>query len=246
MTSTGVLGATGMTGSLILSTLLSMSASQVSSIITVTRRPPTNSASSCTGPKLTTHVDKDTSKWESLLSTPAPPQILFSALATTRGAAGGFDKQYALEHDLNVALAKAARSHPTSPTHTYVLISSASGDVDSRLPYLKMKGEIERDVLALDFAHTVILRPGIIAGRREESRPAEAIIRWVADIAGWVSGGKLKDFWAQDADVIARAAVRAGLRAQRGGFDGKSTIIDQKEILEMGRQPLTDEERTGS
>lgn len=260
MASILVLGSTGMTGSHILSTLLSLPSSQVSSITTISRRPPSqtfNASGASASPKVATHVEKDTTKWESLVATAnngsatasmspsAPAQILFSALATTRGAAGGFDKQYTLEHDLNVTLAKAARSHATGPTSTYVLISAASASVDSRFGYSRMKGEIERDILALEFPHTVILRPGLIGGRREESRPAEAAIRWIADGLGWISGGKLKDFWTQDADVIGRAAVRAGLRAQRGELTGSSTILAGNDIMELGRHPLTDEERQG-
>ena len=254
MASILVLGSTGMTGSHILSTLLSLPSSQVSSITTISRRPPpqtSNAGSAPASPKVTTHVEKDTAKWESLVATAnsgpttAPARILFSALATTRGAAGGFDKQYVLEHDLNIALAKAARSHATAPASTYVLISAASASVDSRFAYTRMKGQIEKDVLALDFPHTVILRPGLIGGRREESRPAEAAIRWIADGLGWISGGRLKDFWTQDADVIGRAAVRAGLRAQRGELSGKSTVLSGSDIMALGRHPLTDEEKQG-
>ena len=251
MASTLILGSTGMTGTHILSTLLSLPLSQVSSITTISRRPPpqvSQATSTPNSPKFITHVEKDTNKWESLVAgssgSSGPPQIIFSALATTRAAAGGFDKQYILEHDLNITLAKAARSQPT-PTTTYVLISSTSASVDSRFGYTKMKGEIERDILALDFAHTVILRPGLIGGRREESRPTEAAIRWTADALGWVSGGKLKDFWTQDADTIGRAAVRAGLKAQNGEFTGKSTILGGREIMELGRKPLTEEEKQG-
>lgn len=173
-------------------------------------------------------------------------QIMFSALATTRGAAGGFEKQYALEHDLNIELARAARSRTDSPTSTYVLISGAHPNSSSSFGYVRMKGDIERDILALDFSHTVILRPGLIGGRREESRPAEAALRWLADGLGTISGGMLKDFWTQDADVIARAAVRAGLKAQKGEYQEKSTILHGKEILQLGRQPLTEEEKKGA
>lgn len=224
-----------MTGSHILSHLLTLPSSQISSVSTISRRAPIAKSE-----RLTAHVDSDTSKWASLIS--PPPQILFSALATTRGAAGGFENQYTLEHDLNITLAKAARDHAT-PTNTYVLISSANANADSLFGYVKMKGEIERDILALDFAHTVILRPGLIGGRREESRPSEAVIRWIADGLGSVSGGALKDFWAQDADVIARAAVRAGLKAANGGYPAKCTILGGKEIMALGRDPLTDAEK---
>ncbi|KAJ9660518.1 Protein fmp52, mitochondrial [Neophaeococcomyces mojaviensis] len=246
MATTTILGSTGMTGTHILSTLLALPSTQVSSITTISRRAPKPTpTSSPTSPSLTTHIESNTAQYSTLLTTPQPPQILFSALATTRAAAGSFEKQYALEHDLNITLARAVREHPTSPTHTYVLISATGVNLNSYFPYTRMKAEIERDILALDFAHTVILRPGLIGGRREESRPAEAVIRWVADTLGAVSGGRLKDFWTQDADVIGRAAVRAGLRAQRGELVGKVTILSGKDIMELGRDKLTEEERQG-
>lgn len=241
MTSTLVLGSTGMTGSHILSTLLTLPSSQISSVQTISRRiPPQPSSTSTNTPKLDAKVEKETSKWEALISSSPAPQIVFSALATTRGAAGGFDKQYVLEHDVNVALAKKAREAGSS---TYVLISSANASADGVFGYTRMKGEIERDVLALNYDHTVILRPGLIGGRREESRPAEAVVRWIADGLGYISGGRLKDFWTQDADVIGRAAVRAGLRAQRGELPGKSTILSGNDIMALGREQLTEQER---
>lgn len=157
---------------------------------------------------------------------------MFSALATTRGAAGSFEKQYKLEHDLNIELAKAAKE---SGTKTYVLISGSGADPKAYFNYVKMKGEIEEHVKELGFDHTVIVRPGLIAGRREETRIAEGILRFVADILGKVSGNRLKDFWAQDADVIARAAVNIGLKADKGEISERVTILSQSDIVKYGR-----------
>jgi hypothetical protein len=68
-------------------------------------------------------VEKDTSKWGPHISSLSPPpSVLFYALATTRAAAGGFDKQYKLEHELNTELAKAAKE---AGIKTYILISTA-------------------------------------------------------------------------------------------------------------------------
>jgi len=46
------------------------------------------------------------------------------------------------------------------------------------IPYTRMKGELEDSVNALGFDHTIILRPGLIVGGREESRPTEFVIRY--------------------------------------------------------------------
>lgn len=160
------------------------------------------------------------------------PQIFFSALATTRGAAGGFDKQYKFEHDLNIELAKAAKD---AGTRVYVLISSNSANKSSMAAYLKMKGEIEEDIKSIGFEHTIIMRPGLIAGAREESRPAEAVLRTIAGLAGKLSTHWLKDGWAQDADVIAKAAVSAGLSAASGEASSKVREIGGSEIVRLGR-----------
>jgi len=102
--------------------------------------------------------------------------------------------------------------------------------------YSKMKGQIEEDVKALDFEHTVIVRPGIISGRREETRYLEAVVRGAAALAGKVNEKWLKDPWAQDADVIARAAVSAGLKAASGEVKEKVWIVQQADIVKLGRK----------
>jgi uncharacterized protein YbjT (DUF2867 family) len=99
--------------------------------------------------------------------------------------------------------------------------------------YLKMKGELEDAVTALDFERTVIVRPGLIVGTREDSRPPEAALRKLANFMGAISGGALKDFWAQDALVIARAAVSAALQAEER--NERVWIVGQSDVLRLGR-----------
>jgi uncharacterized protein YbjT (DUF2867 family) len=133
---------------------------------------------------------------------------------------------------LNVELAKAAKE---AGSKVYVLISAATANKDSRFGYVKMKGEIEEDIKALEFEHTIIVQPGIISGQREESRPMEAVIRHVASFAGMISSHYLKDWWAQDADVIAKAAVSAGLKAVNGEASSKVWLVKGPDIVRLGR-----------
>jgi uncharacterized protein YbjT (DUF2867 family) len=115
-----------------------------------------------------------------------------------------------------------------------VLVSSSGADATSRFGYPKMKGELEDAVKALDFEKTVILRPGLIVGSREDSRPSEAAVRHVARFLGGISGHWLTDGWAQDADVIAKAAVSGGLKAL-AGEGPKVWMLGQSEIVRLGR-----------
>lgn len=100
-----------------------------------------------------------------------------------------------------------------------------------------MKGECEEQVKNLGFERTVILRPGVIVGPREESRPGEAVARFLATAIGKVHSS-LKDPWAQDADVIAKAAVKAGLKALAGDVptgSEKVWVLSQSDIIRLGR-----------
>lgn len=57
------------------------------------------------------------------------------------------------------------------------------------------------------------------------------MFRSLAKSLGSVSNG-LKDFWAQDAEVIARAAVSAGLQ----GLEKKGVVVlEQSDIVRLGR-----------
>jgi len=233
MANTGLIGSTGLVGGHILSTLLTHPA--VARVDTISRRNPP-AAGSNPNVKLTTVVDSDTSHWAAQVAALSPPpSIFFSALGTTRAAAGGFENQYKIDHDLNVELARAARD---SGSRVYVLISSAGTDPSSTFAYSRMKGSTEEDIKALGFERTVILRPAFISGQREESRSGiESALHFFAGVAGKVHRS-LKDSWAQDAEVIAKAAVQAGLKALEGNVpvaEDKVWILNCSDIIRLGR-----------
>jgi len=98
-----------------------------------------------------------------------------------------------------------------------------------------MKGELEDGVIGLGFKHCVILRPGLIGGTREESRPAEAVLRTAAKGMRWLAPSFV-DMWSQDADAIARAAVRAGLECAEGKREEGVWVVAQPEIVKLGKK----------
>ncbi|KAH7119637.1 NAD dependent epimerase/dehydratase family protein-like protein [Dendryphion nanum] len=230
-TTAALAGSTGLVGSHILSQLLAHPS--ISSLHAYTRRKLPNATAST---KLNPLSSTDTSTWASLFPTSPAPKIFLSALGTTRGQAGSVEAQRKVDLDLNYALATAAKA---AGVETYVLISSMGSNSASRMPYAQMKGELEDKVKALKFKNTVILRPGVIVGSREDSRPAEAALRHLAWGLRKVAGGALVDFWAQDAEVIARAAVEAGLAASEGKGKGDKDgvwLLMQKDVVEWGKQ----------
>ena len=164
-------------------------------------------------------TSSDSESWPSLY--PSNTSIFISALGTTARQAGSFAAQRKIDYDLNVALAKAAKARGVQ---TYILISTSGAHPDSRIPYSKMKGELDEAVKKLGFRRTVILKPGLLVGTREDSRPGEFM---AGKVAGWL--GSWSEGWAQRAEIVARAAVKAALEEGEG-----IRVLDQREIVKLG------------
>lgn len=234
--SAAIVGSTGLVGSHILSLLLA--AETYKPIHSITRRAPTTSSAN-----LDAIVDADTSAWAAKLSSLSPvPATVFSALGTTRGAAGGLQNQWKIDHDLNIELARAARE---AGTRTFVFVSSAGtrSPLTRFAPYCRMKNGVEDAVRELDFEHAIILKPGTILGAREHARPAEAIFQSAVRSLSNISQG-LQDAMGQDAEVIGRAAVRAAQLVDEGKAPSKYWVIEAGEILKLGRDEWPAEAKT--
>ncbi|MCJ1351343.1 MAG: Protein fmp52, mitochondrial [Icmadophila ericetorum] len=224
--SAAVVGCTGLVGKEILKTLLEIPVKP--EVYAIARRALPSDGS----PKLKSKISIDTSTWTSYFKEMSPtPDAFFSGLGTTRGQAGSFVAQRAIDHDLNVELAKAAKD---AGVKVYILISSSGASASSLVPYTKMKGETENAVKEMGFPYTIIVRPGLLVGDREDSRPAESIVRGIAKGLGSLSKG-LVDFWAQDGDVIGKATVNAAMQCIEGKRPAGLWEIGQSDIIRLGR-----------
>ncbi|KAL9000686.1 MAG: hypothetical protein Q9169_000722 [Polycauliona sp. 2 TL-2023] len=228
MNTTALVGCTGLVGSQILSALQALS--QKPTIYAIARREIPSPT-----PNTKPVIEASSANWpDKLRSLATTPEAFLSALGTTRAQAGSFEAQRAIDYDLNLALAKAAKD---SGVKTYVLISSAAVSTKSMMPYSKMKAELEDAVRALDFPHTVIVKPGLLVGSRQDVRVAEAALRTVAKGLGAVSKRWFTDWWAQDVDTIGRAAVAAAVECTEGKREKGVWVLDQADIVKMGKSP---------
>ncbi|KAK0617349.1 hypothetical protein B0T14DRAFT_538913 [Immersiella caudata] len=219
MSTTALIGSTGLLGSNILTTLFSTPS--VSTVQTISRRAPKS-----TSPKLNAILEPDTSLWKSRLASVSPvPTTVFSALGTTRAAAGSIENQWKIDHDLNVELAKEAKSIGVK---SFVFISSAGtrGMIGGSSPYSKMKQGVEDTVKELGFDNAVILRPGLILGEREEKKQLGGILNPAVHGIGKVFGMWAQDVLGQDALVIARAAVHAARLIEEGKAPEKYWVLE--------------------
>lgn len=227
MTTAALFGCTGLVGAQLLSTLLG--AETITAVHTISRRQPKSES-----PKLNAIVDADSSQWVSKLSAISPPPaIVFSALGTTRAQAGGVAEQWKIDHDLNVELAKAARA---AGVKTYLFVSSAGtrGFLSDRVPYSRMKIGVEDTVRDLGFDHAIILRPGLILGTREVAHTGGPLMNGAVRMLSGISQG-LQDRFGQEAEVIARAAAHAAALAAEGKAPSKFWVVEQDDIVRLGR-----------
>lgn len=135
---------------------------------------------------------------------------VISCLGTTIAAAGSQPRFVAVDHDLPVEIARGARA---AGARCVALVSAMSADPRSRVFYSRVKGETERDVAALGFPATLIVRPGLLDADRAESRPLER----AAILAFRALAPALPRRWrASRAPKVARALIQGVLAATPG------------------------------
>ncbi len=111
--------------------------------------------------------------------------VAFSCLGTTIRKAGSQEAFRAVDYSAVLAFARAARAHGV---RAFVHVSSMGADPRSRVFYSRVKGEIEEALAGVGFESLTALRPSILDGPRQESRPFEAVglvlMRAVAPVLG--------------------------------------------------------------
>lgn len=97
----------------------------------------------------------------------------YCCLGTTK-AKSGADGFVRVDHDYVLKSAELAKAGGASQFH---LESSRGADKNSNFLYLKVKGQVEAEIEALDFDRYAIYRPGVLLVDRQESRPTEWMAR---------------------------------------------------------------------
>jgi uncharacterized protein YbjT (DUF2867 family) len=142
-----------------------------------------------------------------------PEADVFCALGTTIRKAGSKAAFRRVDFDYPVALARRAAA---LGARRFLVVSSVSADPASPNFYLKVKGEMERELAALPFDAIHIFRPSFLIGERKESRPAEKAGVTIARLFAFTLAGSLRKYRAVQAETVAAAMVRCALRDTRG------------------------------
>lgn len=157
------------------------------------------------------------------------PRAVICALGTTMKKAGGDEASFrAVDQDLVMSTARAAKEHGVE---RFVHISSIGADFASKNFYLRVKGEVERDLTKLRFGRLDILRPGLLRGSRDgDRRPAERLGILAAPLMNLALQGQYRQYRAIRAETVADAALALAKRNARGRF-----IHDHDAILRAAK-----------
>lgn len=190
-----VFGATGLVGNLLLKELID---SSLYSAIKIFVRQSTG----ISVPKVE-EIITDFSNPESFAAK-IKGDDLYACLGTTIKKAGTVSNMEKVDRDLPVKIAEMAH---TNGIKNIAVVSSIGASEASKNYYLRIKGEMEKGILNLNFENAVIVRPSMLIGDRKEKRRGETVGKVVMTAFKPVLAGKLLKYRAIHARDVAKAMI---------------------------------------
>jgi uncharacterized protein YbjT (DUF2867 family) len=151
----------------------------------------------------------------------------FCCLGTTIKRSGSPENFRSVDHAAVLAFAWAARR---GGAQRLFLVSALGANSASRVFYNRVKGETEEALFVLGFRTLAIFRPSLLLGKRADFRPAErvsAVVLWLAEP---LLLGRLRQYRAIRAEVVARAMLRCSF----GRGDQGVLVFPSDEIQDLG------------
>ena len=148
---------------------------------------------------------------------------LFCCIGTTRKKTPDLAAYKAIDYGIVLSAANLARSNHVPQVH---LVSAIGAAVSSKIFYNRLKGEIEKDLLQLDFPTTVIYQPAMLIGKRNESRPAEFIAQKLMPFFDLFLLGKARKYHSIEAKKVAESMLDNLHKPKEG-----ATILRYSEMI---------------
>ncbi|MCP4976470.1 MAG: NAD(P)H-binding protein [Maribacter sp.] len=190
-----VLGATGLTGNLLLQLLLKDD--RYGKIKLFSR-----SSSGIVHPKIEEYLG-DVVRLDTFKNDFKADEV-FCCIGTTKAKTR--DKELYKKIDFGIPV-KAAELCKENGIDTIVIISALGANSKSKIFYNRTKGEMEDAVVQLKIPKTHILQPSLIGGKREEKRIGELIFKQLMKVASLVMAGPLKKYKSIHPKDIAKTMV---------------------------------------
>ena len=210
-----ILGATGLTGSHLLELLLNDSNYDAVKVFTrkkLSISHPKIEEHVVDLLKLSDHADKFTA------------DVVFCCIGTTKAKTPNKELYRAIDYGIPVEAAKLCKQNFIN---SFIVISAIGANPQSKVFYNRLKGEMERDVLAQQIKHTHLLQPSLIVGNRNEKRIGEDLSKQFMKIVGFLIPPRYKMI---EGKTIARAM------AQMANKPIKDQIIPSEKIKEIAEE----------
>ena len=145
------------------------------------------------------------------------PTALICALGTTWRLAGEDEAACrAVDYDLVLETARAAKAHGVE---RMIAVSSAGASLAAKTFYLRVKGEMERDLAKVGFKRLDVLRPVLLRGPRGgDRRSGERIGIAVSPLTDLFLRGGMRRYRSISAQMVAEAALGLAMRKAAGKF----------------------------
>lgn len=152
------------------------------------------------------------------------PEVAICCLGTTMRIAGSRDAFRAVDYDLVLAFAKAARD---CGARHMISVSSVGAMPASSSFYLRTKADAEDGLRILKFDRLDIIRPGLLTGgTRSDSRPGESLGIMVAPFTDLLMHGPLGRYRSTPSEKAARAIAALVAGGGQGYFIHENDSIN--------------------
>ena len=148
----------------------------------------------------------------------------FFCIGTTKKNTPDKDEYRRIEYDIPVEIAKIAKSNSIN---SFFYVSSGFADSKSSSAYLKNKGQVEEELIKLNFSILGIMRPSFLVGNRKEKRPGEEVGIFFFKIFSPLLLGPLKKMRPIQSEKVAKVMIKVASE------NLKKTIFESNEIAEL-------------
>ncbi|RZS99080.1 nucleoside-diphosphate sugar epimerase [Aquimarina brevivitae] len=129
---------------------------------------------------------------------------VFCCVGTTKSKSPDKETYHAIDYGIPVS---AARLCKTNAIPTLLIISALGANPESTIFYNRTKGEMEKAVLEFEIKNTYILQPALIDSKRQERRIGEFLFIQLMRLINPVLVGRLKKYRSIEPETITDALV---------------------------------------
>ena len=129
---------------------------------------------------------------------------VFCCVGTTKSKTPDKEKYHNIDYGIPVS---AARLCKTNGITTIIIVSALGANPDSSIFYNRTKGEMEEAILEFRIPNTYILQPSLIDSKRQERRMGEYLFIQLMRLINPVLVGKLKKYRSIEPETIVSAMI---------------------------------------